>query len=117
MNKLILALTLLCASLSSYAVKIDDVELGNVLATLQHEDGRTSVISQELCVLREIVVANSATLSVLKDGKLVARGCLVTVGEEKQPYVVFEGVNFALTKYKIDLSKFTKYAPKDVLYF
>lgn len=91
--------------------------MGGVLATFQQNDGSVSVISGELCILREIVVANSLTFSVVKDGKLFVQGCIMSVGKEGKLYVVIEGDSFALTKYEIDLSKFQKYAPKDVFIF
>jgi hypothetical protein len=104
--KKLFCIMLLCIATNVFAFDIGNTTVPNARAYLKHEDGATSVVVQELCVLREIVVANSMTLLIIKDDKLVGRGCVTMVKGELA--VVFEGEAFKLTMHKIDLSKWIK---------
>lgn len=112
--KRVIATFLLAISTIAQAVTIDGVELGKVVSTMTHSDGRISVVAAEPCVLREIVVAGGAKISVLKEGKVIAQGCVV--GINGKAYAVFEGANFELTKYELDVSKFVRYEQKTLSY-
>lgn len=102
----ILACVTLGVSSLVQAVSVQGVDIPNAVSHYE-KDGIEFVVVNSLCILRELVVANSALVIVVESGKIVNKGCIVVTKDKI--LLVFEGEQFKLTTYEIDPTKWVKY--------